>query len=173
MMSDQRLRAFIERATSAYNGSNKKARWKTPSPQRVTVIERSFHNDFAVLEKFHLDVFGTELQNDDYVNAFVMVAVSFPSRLGADPREELTVEWLRSFLNRYKNRRLWSNESAGLALQELVFSVASKLYKAGVPLDYLNEYHPVELTAPIPVNAVIAAWKQGITPEYARELLGG
>jgi hypothetical protein len=157
-MADQKLRDFIQHQLSGL------------SAKQYTIIERSFHNDYAVFDRFFVAIFQVSLEGERYPyrpeRPPVGVLLRFPYMLGADPAEEDTVDWVREFFGRYSH--IWKRDGdARIAKQEEMLRSARKLYKAGVPLDYLRAYHPEANGTPIPVNDIIAAWRNGLAPEYA------
>lgn len=177
-MPDQKLRDFIEQQTKTYSNvydrGHSRGVCKSLSPQRRTIIEQSFHGSFAVFEAFYQSVFEASIEGERYEHRApslpVAALIQFPSKLGADPTDDLTVQWALEFF-RHRGHTWGGSDEARDAIQQRIFRDAAKLYKAGVPLDYLREYHPAELGGTIPVDAVIAGWKNGLSPEYARELL--
>lgn len=177
-MPDQELREFIEQQTKTYLPPYKRGTggiWKSLSPQRRTIIERSFRDSFAVFEAFYQKVFEVSVKGERYGHREpsppVAALLQFPSKLGADPTDERTVQWAAEFF-RHRNHAWGNSDEARAAAQQRIFRDAAKLYKAGVPLDYLREFHPADSAGPIPMDAVIWGWKNGLSPEYAREVLG-
>lgn len=178
-MPDQKLRDFIEQQTKTYSPAydsrgRSSSTWKSPSPQRVTIIEQSFHGSFDVFEAFYRNVFEVDIESERYGNRAPSVPVAallqFPAKLGADPADEQTVQWALEFF-RHRSAAWGGSDEARATTQQRIFRDAAKLYKAGVPLDYLREFHPAASAETIPVDAVISGWKNGLSPEYARELL--
>lgn len=164
-MPDETFRGFIQNMVRVYITQPRARTKRDISPQRVTIIEKSFHGSFAVFETFRRAALQIQPSGNSHITVPTAFLLILPSRLGADPTDETTVEWAREFCARY------ARHSDTPLTQDAALRIAAKLYKAGVPLDYLREFHPTPEILHIPVDAIIAGWKNGLSPEYAREVL--
>lgn len=92
--------------------------------------------------------------------------IPFPYRMGMNPSEPETVAWAGFFVPYFaggtyqlRTRITWEN--------------AAKLRQAGVPLEYARALDTPSWDQMMSSEHIIAAYRDGLAPEYARELLYG
>lgn len=152
---------------------------QTNMAKKRTILARSFQHDAAVLADFHAAVFGDEAWQhpiwDDSGrprhSAEIKALIRFPSTLGGAVDAPRTVEWTRDALTRFMSV---SNPVAGGGFHwhvEKMLAVTKKLFKSGVPLDYVNGFHPSTMRENYPVAAVIDGYRAGLPVEYVAALL--
>ena len=92
--------------------------------------------------------------------------LAFPYRMGMDPMNPETVEWARFFVP-YRAGGTYARR------ERLNWKGVKKLYKAGVTLEYAKALDTPTWGQQMPVRQVIGMYRDGISTEYARELLYG
>lgn len=92
--------------------------------------------------------------------------LAFPYRVGMDPTSPETIAWARFFVP-YRTGGTYARR------ERLNWKGVAKLWKAGVPLEYARALDTPTWDKQMPVRRVIAMHREGISTEYARELLYG
>lgn len=175
-MSALERRLLLERAVNAHFPEGYD---NATTAKKRTILNRSFKNDAAVLAEFHSQVFGDEAWRypiwDDQGNprhsAEIKALIRFPSALGGDVEAARTVEWTRDMLTRFLAA---SSPVAGGGFHwhvEQMLAVTKKLFKSGVPLDYVNGFHPSGMRKGYPTTEVIEGYRAGLPIEYVAALL--
>lgn len=175
-MSALERRALLSRTIDAHFPEGYDS---TATAKKRTILARSFKDDAAVLAEFHARIFGDDAWRysvwDDRGNpryaTEVKALIRFPSTLGGDVETARTIEWTRDMLTRFLAA---SSPVAGGGFHwhvEQMLAVTKKLFKSGVPLDYVNGFHPSGMRKGYPVKEVIEGYQAGLPIEYVAALL--
>lgn len=92
--------------------------------------------------------------------------LAFPWRMGMDPVAPETAAWARFFVP-YRAGGTYARR------ERLHWRGVAELWKAGVPLEYARALDTPTWNTQMPVRRVIRLYREGISAEYAYELLYG
>lgn len=153
------------------------------SAERQAAIVASFEDDIPTLVDFSDAVGGIDILNYPFYSGTETTETKYgpfprhrwsasfllhiPVLLGKSPDEDVTREWTREFLARYRGE-------LGRPKPALprIFNEVTRLAEAGVPVPYLRAFHPGGSGAPIPVDEILGYWTAGVPIEYALTVRG-
>lgn len=153
------------------------------SAERQAAIVASFEDDLLMLVDFSESVGDIDILNYPFYSGNEATETKYgpfprhrwsasfllhtPMLLGQSPDEDVTREWTREFLARY--RGVLGRPKPPLPR---IFAEVTRLAKAGVPVPYLRAFHPSSSGAPIPVDEILGYWTAGVPIEYALTVRG-